>query len=215
MARSPFAVACLSERATHRVLVTALRGRVPPPARDHVVFVSDWAALLEEVGSRPPAVVVFDDEARGFDVPAVRRLRRAVPRAGVVAWLRSSSTNPRLATELATLGIDGFQVARRRPDPVELGETLRRHLAGAGFPPPRILITWCRLFHAASLLENGRRSLLNVALALDLSSPDALRLGLRRHADLGPTEVRDRRLDSLVEAFLRRHREGWWGLHGT
>lgn len=194
-----------------------------------------------------------------------------MPRAGVVAWLRSRATDQRSVTEMVVLGTDEFFIAKgRRPDPVELGatidrarasavarrvlhglgsalpaelgtfmngllratvrpvdvsaaarlnfssaRTLRRHLKNAGFPTPRILITWCRLFHAASLLENPRRSVLNVTLALEIQSPDALRHRLRRHAASSPTEVRKRGLDSLLEAFVERHREGRWGLDGS
>lgn len=263
-----WAVACLSERSAHRVVRLALGGRVPPPVEDHVTFLADWSALLQEVTSRPPALVVFDDRTPGFGIRAVRRLRQALPATGLVAWIPPGSGAQQRVTKLAALGVDSFYLpGREREDlgesidsaraaaltrrvlaglegvlpaalkgfltrllaaavrPVDVSvasrlnfstpRTLRRHLKAAGFPPPRILITWCRLFHASALLENPRRSVLNVTLALDFTSPDALRHALRRHAGLTPTEVRDRGLDFLLDVFVERHADGWWGLHGS
>lgn len=271
MARTRFAVACVSERRRFALIQEALLGRVPVPVREHVGIVSGWPQLLEEVAHRPPAVVIFDIHVSGFGIRAVRRLREALPRAGILAWIPRGSGDPRLVMKLLAAGTDDvFVPTGRQPDIGALAEavddartagvtrcvlagldgvlpaalepfmerllratvrpldvsgaaqlnysvkrTLRRHLAEARFPPPRIFVTWCRLFHAAYLLENRRRSVLNVALALDFPSPDALRQKLRRHAGVSPTEVRERGLAFLLESFVERHGDGRWGLHGS
>lgn len=87
-------------------------------------------------------------------------------------------------------------------------KTLVYRLARAKLPPPRAMISWCRLFLAATLLEDPHRSVAEVALALDFASTAALRGMLRRYTGLRPAQLRERGgLDALVIAFRDAPRE--------
>ncbi len=69
-------------------------------------------------------------------------------------------------------------------------------------PPPSAMISWCRLFVAGHLLEDPRRSVAHVALALDFSSSAALRGMLRRYTGLRSQEIREHGgLESILAAF--------------
>ena len=71
-------------------------------------------------------------------------------------------------------------------------KTLFTRLAAAGYPPPSVLASWCRLLLASKLLEDPGRPIERVALDLDFSSGTALRNMLRRYTGLTPVEVRAR-----------------------
>ena len=71
-------------------------------------------------------------------------------------------------------------------------KTLLNRLAAGALPPPSALISWCRLFIAARLLEDGRRTVEQVALALGFGSGTALRNMFRRYTGLRPAEIRRR-----------------------
>jgi AraC-like DNA-binding protein len=69
--------------------------------------------------------------------------------------------------------------------------TIVRRLTAAHLPGPRRLVGWCRLLMAARLLEEERRSVEAVALALDFPSAGALRNLLWRYTGLRPRELRE------------------------
>jgi AraC-like DNA-binding protein len=93
--------------------------------------------------------------------------------------------------------------------------TLREQLRAARLPPVNKLIVWSRLFHAASLLADGRRSVENVAHALDFPAPAALRNQLKRYAGMTPRQVRlGGGIPALVECFNQRHQTGCWEVGG-
>lgn len=82
-------------------------------------------------------------------------------------------------------------------------KTLVYRLRRSGLPPPRAVIGWCKLFLAAQLLEDPRRSVASVALELDFASTSALRGMLRRYTGLRPQELRSRGgLEAALALFL-------------
>jgi AraC-like DNA-binding protein len=94
--------------------------------------------------------------------------------------------------------------------------TVREQLRAAGLPPINKMIVWSRLFHAASLLADGRRSVENVAHALGFPTPAALRNQLKRYAGMTPNQVRlGGGVPALVELFTERHRTGSWEVGGS
>ena len=86
-------------------------------------------------------------------------------------------------------------------------KTLVYRLQQAALPTPRAMIGWCRLFLAAHLLEDPRRSVAEVALELGFASSAALRGMLRRYTGLRPRDLRaDGGLDALLARFVARLR---------
>lgn len=83
-------------------------------------------------------------------------------------------------------------------------KTVVRHLQQAGLPPPWQLVGWCRLLHAARMLEDPGRTLETIALHLDFASASALRNMLARYTGLSPRAVRERGgLSCVLPLFLR------------
>lgn len=81
-------------------------------------------------------------------------------------------------------------------------KTLVYRLQRAGLPPPSAIIGWCRLFVAAHLLEDVRRSVAQVALAVQFASSAALRGMLRRYTGMRPADLRRAGgLDALLHRF--------------
>jgi AraC-like DNA-binding protein len=70
-------------------------------------------------------------------------------------------------------------------------KTLCARLGRAGLPSPQAVIGWCRLLHAARLMEDVQRPLEHVALQLNFSSAASLRNMLARYTGLRPREVRE------------------------
>lgn len=70
-------------------------------------------------------------------------------------------------------------------------KTLCARLSRAGLPSPQAMIGWCRLVHAARLMEDVQRPLEHVALQLNFSSAASLRNMLARYTGLRPREVRE------------------------
>jgi AraC-like DNA-binding protein len=68
--------------------------------------------------------------------------------------------------------------------------TLTRRLARAGLPSPHLLVAWARLLAAARLLEDPGRSVHGTARALGFRSTRTFRELLRRHAGVGPSDLR-------------------------
>lgn len=82
-------------------------------------------------------------------------------------------------------------------------KTLCNRASVAGLPTPSALISWCRLLHAARLLDDAGRSVERTALVLGFGSGAALRNMLRRYTGLRPTELRTRGGSTLVISLLR------------
>jgi len=83
-------------------------------------------------------------------------------------------------------------------------KTLAARLARAGMPTPLALIGWCRLLAAARAMEEGGRTLEQVALRLEFPGAAALRNMLARYTGLSPREVRRRGgVQSVIAAFRR------------
>ncbi|MEO7986238.1 MAG: helix-turn-helix domain-containing protein [Gemmatimonadales bacterium] len=92
----------------------------------------------------------------------------------------------------------------------ELGipaRTLRGILARAGWPPPRELISWCRLLHAAFLLDVLETPAKQAAASLGYPSASALHVAIRRHFVESTQAVIERGgYSHLLERFATRLR---------
>jgi len=92
--------------------------------------------------------------------------------------------------------------------------TLGRRLLRAGLPSPQATIGWCRLLAAAQAMEEGGRTLEQVALRLEFPGAASLRNMLLRYTGLRPRDVREGGgLRCVLAAFRRaveagRAREG-------
>lgn len=82
-------------------------------------------------------------------------------------------------------------------------KTLCNRAVAAGLPTPSSLISWCRLLHAAKLLDDSSRSVERTALILGFGSGTALRNMLRRYTGLRPRELRRCGGHSAVLDLLR------------
>jgi AraC-like DNA-binding protein len=69
-------------------------------------------------------------------------------------------------------------------------KTLVNRFAREGLIPPREILAWCRLLHAAYLLDDSGRSLEQVGLAIGCGSGTALRNLFVRHARVRPDAIR-------------------------
>lgn len=69
-------------------------------------------------------------------------------------------------------------------------KTLCARLVRSGLPSPQGVIGWCRLLHAAHMMEDVQRPLEHIALQLNFSSAASLRNMLARYTGLRPCEVR-------------------------
>lgn len=68
--------------------------------------------------------------------------------------------------------------------------TLLRRFRRYDLPAPGPFITWCRLMIAGHLLQDGRRAVEDVVLALGFASPSAFRNLTKRYVGLRPLELR-------------------------
>lgn len=85
--------------------------------------------------------------------------------------------------------------------------TLVARLRRAGLPGPQRVIGWCRVLHAARLLEDSGDGLEHVAMALDFPSASALHNQLRRYDGRFGAAARARGgFMVLLEAFVRELR---------
>ena len=71
-------------------------------------------------------------------------------------------------------------------------KTLWQRCRTRGVPPPRELLSWCRVLAAVFALDDDGRTVDSVAHELDFPSPSALRNLLQRYLRLTPTGVRAR-----------------------
>jgi AraC-like DNA-binding protein len=73
----------------------------------------------------------------------------------------------------------------------------------AGFPPPAQVLTWCRLFAVAGMLEQPACTIDYVAATFGFSSGTGLRNLIRRHLGVTGTELRSQGgLDFVLGRFL-------------
>lgn len=86
--------------------------------------------------------------------------------------------------------------------------TLERRLQRAGLPAPARLMMWCRLMHAARLLEDPGRTVENVAFALGFGSAAALCAALKRYTGFRSIQLRSRgAVSTVISAFVCRRLE--------
>lgn len=83
-------------------------------------------------------------------------------------------------------------------------KTLCARLVRAGLPSPQAVVGWCRLLHAAHMMEDVSRPLEHIALQLNFSSAASLRNMLARYTRLRPCEVRQNGGFVCVLHALRR-----------
>lgn len=83
-------------------------------------------------------------------------------------------------------------------------KTLGARLARAGLPVPQAVIGWCRLLHAARMMEDAARPLEQVAMQLNFSSAASLRNMLARYTGLRPRDVRESGGFACVLSEMRR-----------
>ena len=82
-------------------------------------------------------------------------------------------------------------------------KTIRNRLVKAGLPPPRSVIAWNRLLHAARLLDDPGRRVEQIATILEFPSASAFDNMLRRYAALTPGELRTRGAFAwLLDAYI-------------
>ena len=109
---------------------------------------------------------------------ALETLREHVPEAAepLVAYCLRHADRPLTVQQVAR----DLGVSRK---------TLCNRAMAAGLPAPGSLISWCRLLHAARLLEESGHSVDRAAIALGFGSGTALRNMLRRYTGLRPREL--------------------------
>ena len=124
---------------------------------------------------------------------ALEALRGVVPDAAepVLAYCLTHADRPLTVDEMAR----GLGVHRK---------TLCNRTLAAGLPAPSVLISWCRLLHAARLLDDAERSVERIALLLGFGSGTALRNMLRRYTGLRPTELRRRGGPRVILALFEK-----------
>ncbi|MFI5230368.1 MAG: helix-turn-helix domain-containing protein [Gemmatimonadales bacterium] len=84
-------------------------------------------------------------------------------------------------------------------------KTLFAHCLRHDLPGPAEILSWCRLFMAAYLLEHSQRTIEAIALDLDWASSTALRNMMKRYTGCRASDIR--RLGGLtrvIDAFERR-----------
>jgi AraC-like DNA-binding protein len=105
--------------------------------------------------------------------------------------LRAARTGPMTVQQLAS----DLNVNRK---------TVSTWLRSAGLCAPERLISWCRVYWAADLLRDDRRSIAEVARILRFSSESDLRRMVSRHAQCAPMRLRSvDGVDAVVAAFPR------------
>lgn len=145
------------------------------------------STLSRAITAAPTAVAPLEIELL-FATYASRRLRR------VLAHCAESSHRALLPRDLSA--------ELRIP-----GRTLRGGLARSGWPPPRELISWCRLLHGAFLLDVLETPAKQAAAYLGYSSASALHVAMRRHFGEGTRALMERGGYSyLLEQFDGRLR---------
>jgi AraC-like DNA-binding protein len=168
---------------------------------------TDGRDLLEIANAGVSALIV-----RGMDDVGVA-LR------GALASAQDDATARRAMAELAPAIPEPARVvveyclahARQGPTVADIARALGMHrktlcsrLVRAGLPSPQGVIGWCRLIHAAHMMEDVSRPLEHIALQLNFSSAASLRNMLARYTGLRPCEVRQNGGFDCVLHALRR-----------
>ena len=186
--------------------VRTLRQRHPDvPVIGHAAARSGLASdalALARAGVHELVIAGIDDAAAALRAALARAARRSAAErilADVAAVVPADAIPlVRYCLEHAAAAPTVPEIARA------LGvsrQTLAARLRAAGAPGPRELSLWCRLLLAAELLAGGGRTVDQVALTFDFPSANALRNALRRHADLGPADLRKVGAGPLLAAF--------------
>jgi AraC-like DNA-binding protein len=146
--------------------------------------------------------------------PAVARVQ-----GPVLAALEGVPPDARLFLEAL------LRLAPRTPTVTQLARqldvrsgTLLTRFARAGLPSPKNYLASLRLVFAAELLEAPGRTVAEVALRLDYSSPQSFGRHLRTLLGITPSEFRARlpfpaALERFVEQMLVPYRAIWLGFH--
>ncbi len=162
---------------------------------------------------------VFDAGRQGIDALIVANRDDAAP--ALLAALARAESRSLAALVRRSLGpadpvvrdavLVAVNFAEERLSPQRLARllgvprrTLALRLAGAGFPPPRPLLTWGRLIVAAHLAEGSHRAANRVAAALGYPSGSAFRNTCQRYLRATPTEIRARGGAQYVVRVLLR-----------
>lgn len=168
---------------------------------------TDGRDLLEIANAGVSALIV-----RGMDDEGIA-LRDALVSA------QDDATARRAMAELAAVVPEPARVvveyclthARQAPTVADVARALGMHrktlcarLVRAGLPSPQGVIGWCRLLHAAHMMEDVSRPLEHIALQLEFSSAASLRNMLHRYTGLRPNEVRQNGGFVCVLHALRR-----------
>lgn len=116
-----------------------------------------------------------------------------------------------LAAAAETAVADGE--TRGLADALHLSDrALQRRCERARLPPPRRVLAWMRVLHAAELLDRPEETVLSVAHASGYATESSLRRALRELTGRSPSELRRAgAFAAAAEAFVReleRRREG-------
>jgi AraC-like DNA-binding protein len=186
--------------------IRALRVRHPDlPVVGHATARPGLAAdalALARAGVHELVIAGIDDAAAALRAALGRAARRSAAERvlGAVADLVPAEAMPLVRY--------CFEHAAAAPTVPEIAsalgvsrQTLAARARAARLPGPRELALWCRLLLAADLLAGGGRTVDQVALTFDFPSANALRNALRRHADVGPADLRGAGAGAVVAAF--------------
>lgn len=148
---------------------------------------------FDDVGSALRQLVARSSADR-VAVDALDRLNGLIPppEHPVVAFCLAHAYRPLRVREVAgALGL------HRR--------TLANRALAASLPAPGALISWCRLLHAARLLDDTGRSVEQTARLLGFGSGTALRNMMRRYTAMRPTVLRrGGAFDSVIRLLRKR-----------
>jgi AraC-like DNA-binding protein len=210
LADRPYALAVVDARDGEGVAteetVRAVRVRYPDlPVVGHAVArvgLSADAIALVRAGVHELVISGIDDAAAAFRAALVRATRRSAAERILAAVAR---TVPAEALPLVRYCLEHAAAAPSVPEIARaLGvsrQTLSARLRAADLPGPRALAVWCRLLLAADLLAGGGRTVDQAALTFDFPSANAFRNTLRRHAGVGPADLRRLGSAGLLAAF--------------
>lgn len=159
-----------------------------------------WGRLRELVGTPPTAATA---RVQGAILDA---LREAPPDARLFleALLRLAPRTPSVRGVCRELGVPAG--------------TLLTRFARAGLPSPKNYLAGLRLLYAAELLEAPGRSIAEVAIRLDYSSPQSFGRHLRTLLGITPTEFRHRMpfpvaLERFLAQMVRPYAAQWRTFH--
>lgn len=146
----------------------------------------------DSVSTLQSAVAAALAESAGAFVASALRDCIPEPAIRVVRWaVERAPDNVRVPDLAAACGMS----------PATLNERLR----GAHLPTAGRILVWARLFRAARLLEEPRRTVEGVAYRLGYASAAAFRRALKRYTGITPSELPAKGgISILLESFVRR-----------